>query len=205
MSHLGRWISAQVDGELAGIERDRILNHIAGCDACREEANTLRALKRRMTELGDSANEESIAGRIIELGRTDQDFATQIFGPPQIGRTAWQPPPAELSGWPKQSRLNWRVATGSAGTVLLTLGVLAFLLGGTQPDSSVPRVTPAVDAYWKQHSYDTGQAPAAGVGASNSSTGQGSQAGQSGPTGPGRLILPATQSPSDRSLHPSSP
>jgi anti-sigma factor RsiW len=199
MSHLGRWISAQVDGELAGTERDRVLNHIAGCEACREEANTIRALKRRMTELGDSANEESIAGRLIELGRSDQDFAAQIFGHPQFAPAPWQPQLSEPDGWPKHSRLSWRVATGSAGTVLLTLGVIAFLLGGSQPDRSVPRVTPAVDAYWKQHSYDTGQEPANGTAASHSSSGQ---------PGPSRLLLPATQSsgnPAARSLHPSYP
>jgi len=204
MSHLGRWISAQVDGELAGIERDRVLNHIAGCEACREEANTLRALKRRMTELGGSADEESIAGRLIELGRSDQDFAAQVFGDPnfgqsQFGRPLWQPQFAQLGDWPKQSRLNWRVATGSAGTVLLTLGVIAFMLGGSQPEHSVPRVTPAVDAYWKQHSYDTGQEPAAGIGTSRSPANR---------PGTGRLILPASQAPGNpnsRSLHPSSP
>jgi anti-sigma factor RsiW len=202
MSHLGRWISAQVDGELAGIERDRVLNHIAGCEACREEANTLRALKRRMTELGGSADEESIAGRLIELGRSDEDFAAQVFGDPPFGRMPWPPPPftdagSSLGSWPKHSRLGWRVATGSAGSVLLTLGVLAFLLGGSQPESSVPRVTPAVDAYWKQHSYDTGQEPANGDGASNA---------PAGPSHPGRLILPASQGAgSTRSLHPSSP
>jgi anti-sigma factor RsiW len=199
MTHLGRWLSAQVDGELAGIERDKVLNHIAGCEACREEANTLRALKRRMTELSGSADEESIAGRLIELGRSDQDFAAQIFGDAQFGRTPWQPQLAELDDLPRQPRLGWRVATGSAGTVLLTLGVLAFLLGGSHPDVPVPRVTPAVDSYWKQHTNDTGQEPATGVGASKS---------QSTLPKRGRLILPATQtpgSPSSRSAHPSFP
>ena len=61
MSHLGRWLSAQVDGELDGVERDRVLNHLAGCDACREEANALRVLKRRMTALGDSAAETRLS------------------------------------------------------------------------------------------------------------------------------------------------
>jgi anti-sigma factor RsiW len=199
MSHLGRWISAQVDGELAGTERDRVLNHIAGCEACRDEANTIRALKRRMTELSASADEESIAGRLIELGRSDQDFAPQIVGYPQFAGPPWQPQFSHVDGWPKQARLSWRVATGSAGTVLLALGVIAFLLGGSQPDSSVPKVTPSVDAYWKQHSYDTGQAPANGAAVGHSSAGQ---------SGPSRLILPATQSsgdPAARSLHPSYP
>src|SRR5262249_45918022 len=152
---LGRWLSAQVDGELRGVERDRVLNHIAGCEACREEANTIRALKRRMTELGDSTDEESIAGRLIELGRSDEDFAAQVFGPPLdhplFGRTPWQLQFAQPDSLPKQSRLKWRVATGSAGSVLLALSVLAFILGGSQPERSGPRVTPAVDVYWKQH------------------------------------------------------
>ena len=52
MTHLGRWLSALVDGELDDIERDRILNHLARCLPCRVEANELRALKRRVTEFG---------------------------------------------------------------------------------------------------------------------------------------------------------
>ena len=34
--------------------------------------------------------------REIELGRSDQDFATQIIGDPPFGRTAWQPQLTQL-------------------------------------------------------------------------------------------------------------
>jgi anti-sigma factor RsiW len=52
MSHLGDRISALVDGELSPAERDRAHAHLAGCAACRAEANQLRALKKRMRGLG---------------------------------------------------------------------------------------------------------------------------------------------------------
>jgi len=156
MSHLGHWLSAQVDGELDGVERDRVLNHIAGCSACRDEANALRALKRRMTAFGDSAGSNGIASRLMELARADADVTAPA--------APAAPVPAGLGS--RQPRLTWRVATGSAGSVLLAIGVIAFLLGGGSGgggpalrDRPVPKVTPAVDAYWTEHIYDTGQLP----------------------------------------------
>jgi|HubBroStandDraft_1064217.scaffolds.fasta_scaffold16884_5 hypothetical protein len=152
MSHLGRWLSAQVDGELDGVERDRVLNHLAGCEACRQEARALRALKRRMTALGDSAAETAIAGKLMELARSDQDLlATAIT-------SSW----GAMRAGTRQPRLSWRIATGSAGSALLAIGVIAFMLGGAQPNRPVPGVTPAVDAYWTEHIYDTGETPATG-------------------------------------------
>ena len=62
MSHLGRWLSALVDGELDGVERDRVLNHVAGCDACRQEANAMRALKRHLSR--------SLFNRLVEVPLT---------------------------------------------------------------------------------------------------------------------------------------
>ena len=47
MNHLGRWLTALVDGELDLQERDRVLNHLAGCQPCLREANAMRALKRQ--------------------------------------------------------------------------------------------------------------------------------------------------------------
>jgi hypothetical protein len=164
MSHLGRWLSAQIDGELDGIERDRVLNHIAGCDACRTEANALRALKRRMTALGDTASNTDIAGKLIELARSDGALAIPA------GKAAWTAARAPAKPAIRQPWLNWRIATCSAGSALLAIGVIAFMLGGVAPQNQpVPRVTPAVDAYWTEHIFDTGELPGTTAGLSQSS------------------------------------
>lgn len=173
MSHLGRWLSAQIDGELDGIERDRVLNHIAGCDACRSEANALRALKRRMTALGDTASNTAIAGKLIELARSDGAMAIPA------GRPPWTAARAPAVPALRQPWLTWRIATCSAGSALLAIGVIAFMLGGGGIPQSrpVPRVTPAVDAYWTEHIFDTGELPGTPAGLSQSSRQAGSSPG----------------------------
>src|ERR1700722_616215 len=154
MSHLGRWLSAQVDSELDGAERDRVLNPLAGCDTCREEANALRALKRRMTSFGAGVGDMAITSKLIELASASTEV---VAGP--TGKLSWPELPDPIGG-SRVPWLNWRVASYSAGSALLAIGVLAFMLGGSTASNPSPRVSPAVDAYWTQHSYDTGQAPA---------------------------------------------
>jgi Putative zinc-finger len=175
VSHLGRWLSALVDGELDGTERDRVLNHVAGCTACRQEANAMRALKRRLTALGDTCAETSIAGRLIELARGDEaNPAGAVFraaalpaGPsgPQPGRGA------------RHLRPGWKIATGSATSALLAIGAVAFVLGTASGQPPAPKVIPSVDSYLRQHSYDAGQAPA-GVTAPVGGTAAGGQASE---------------------------
>jgi hypothetical protein len=171
VSHLGRWLSALVDGELDGMERDRVLNHIAGCDACRQEANAMRALKRRLTALGETCAESPIASRLIELARSGEgssagsvrDWAT---GPTADLRLA-------TVRMPRQIRPAWKVATGSAGSALIAIAFAAFLLGSTSTGPPAPKVTPSVDSYLVQHSYDVGGEPGAPVGNAGGSTGGG--------------------------------
>ena len=163
MSHLGRWLSAQIDGELEGIERDRVLNHLAGCQACRHEANALRALKRRMTALGDSAADTAIARRLIERAQSEPDLVPDPPDPAQ-----WHLPPSvpdsrPRPSWSPQAWPGWKIATSVASSGLVTVGLLAFLLGGGQGNRPMPKVSPAVDSYWTQHSFDTGQKPATGA------------------------------------------
>lgn len=164
MSHLGIWLSAQIDGELDGIERDRVLNHLAGCEACRDEAVALRVLKRRMVALGDSAADSAIAGRLIERARSDQDLVAVAAGQPPRDDFGWLDRSRPVAGLgARQTWLTWRFATGSASTALAAIGVLAFMLGGSATGQPVPRVSPAVDSYWMQHSNDTGQRWATGA------------------------------------------
>jgi hypothetical protein len=174
VNHLGRWLSALVDGELDGTERDRVLNHIAGCAACRREANAMRALKRRLTALGDSCAEPPNTGRLIELARDDEENA----GPMRSGATSWSvdafDPPSGRGA--RQSRPGWKIATGSATGALLAIGVSAFLLGNGSGEPPVPKITPSVDSYLLQHSFDAGQLPAGSTPASGAAA-AGGQAG----------------------------
>lgn len=168
MNHLGRWLSALVDGELDGTERDRVLNHIAGCASCRQEANAMRALKRRLTALGDSSTESPITGRLIELAKGDEEIAAGM----RAGATSWSvaafdPPPGRRA---RQVRPGWKIATGSATSALLAIGVSAFLLGNGSGEPPVPKITPSVDSYLVQHSFDAGQEPAGSTPATGPAT-----------------------------------
>ena len=68
MSHLGDRLSALVDGELDGAERDRAHAHLAGCEQCRTEAAELRVLKQKLRELMTGAPAEAaMTSRLIAL------------------------------------------------------------------------------------------------------------------------------------------
>lgn len=157
MSHLGRWLSALVDGELDGEERDRVLNHVAGCEPCRQETNAMRALKRRLTALGETSADSAVAGRLIELGRGDHSVPASAAHGSLPSRSSQL---GLADRGPHQIRQGLRMAAGSAGGALLAIGLCAFLLGNTGSQPPAPKVTPSVDSYLLQHAYDAGVAPA---------------------------------------------
>ena len=189
MSHLGRWLTALVDGELAGAERDRVLNHIAGCAACRQEANAMRALKRRLTALGDACGDAPIASRLIELARSDHGaLAAGVYSTAPWPAAAFA---AQQGGGSRNTRLGWKIATGSATSALLAIGAIAFLLGSVSGEPPTPKVTPSVDSYLLQHSRDAGQEPARSASAGGTSAG--SQPG--GSTYWSQLVTPVMLDP----------
>ncbi|HSZ45977.1 MAG TPA: zf-HC2 domain-containing protein [Streptosporangiaceae bacterium] len=143
MTHLGQRLSALIDGELDGDDRDRVLGHLARCGWCRDEAAALRALKRRMNALGEAAAGSALTGRLMGLSaQSDDDIWPQPAG----------------AGFPfaahsrPESRASRYFLAGSVAVFLAGLGTAAFIAGGEpQAQAPAPKVTPSVDVLLLEH------------------------------------------------------
>jgi putative zinc finger protein len=151
VSHLGQRLSALIDGELNHQQRERVLAHLAHCEACRGEAAALRMLKQRMHALGEATADTALTDRLIAVAG--------VAGPapwrdrlPLLGRRM---PGAGRWRWPVRSLLVTGLAVAGLG-----VPAAAFMAGGGQQEPG-PSVTPAIDMYMLQHEISTGQAPAA--------------------------------------------
>ena len=158
MSHLGRRLSALIDGELDEADRDRVLTHLAGCDPCRREASALRMLKRRMNSLGGGLpdGDPDLTHRLMSLAS-----ASLAFGDPQSRDTAWLWPaafPVAVTG-PRELRLRRTTVAGAVAFLVVGLGAAAFAAGGGGDGVPGPSVTPAVDVFMLQHELITGETP----------------------------------------------
>ena len=189
MSHLGYRLSALVDGELSAAERDRVHAHLAGCEACRAEANQLRALKKRMRGLGEVPPDDALTQRLIAIAEPGPPVpprrrARRMNGPASRPRPGFGtapgggvPPSAGVApgaGVAPASRRPGRVlrtghrrprrrylALGVVSCVFAGLSVTAFTMGGDQQTPG-PRITPQVQLYSVQHAITTGQVPSGG-------------------------------------------
>ena len=159
MSHLGYRLSALVDGELSAAERDRVHAHLAGCEACRAEANQLRALKKRMRGLGEVPPDDALTQRLIALAEPGPPVparrrARQMNGP------ASRRPGQVLRTRHRRPRRRY-LALGVVSCVFAGLSVTAFTMGGDQQTPG-PRITPQVQLYSVQHAITTGLVPSGG-------------------------------------------
>jgi anti-sigma factor RsiW len=151
LTHLGQRLSALIDGELDGSERERVLLHMAKCGSCRDEVAALRMLKRRMNDLGEAAAGAGLTGRLMRL--RESGLADGM----QAAEAAWPPPPPP-GGWefPRQAGREQRAGryflTGSLVVFLAGLGTAAFIAGGEpQAQAPSPPVAPRVDVLVVPH------------------------------------------------------
>jgi anti-sigma factor RsiW len=141
MSHLGDRLSALVDGELDGAERDRAHAHLASCEPCRAEAAELRALKQTLhTLISDAPAEAAMTRRLVAL--------TGPGGPMPLRHG-------------RLRAVSGRRRTLMLGTVTLVVGLstVAFTVGGGSDAVPGPRITPPVEMYSVEHAITTGEVP----------------------------------------------
>jgi anti-sigma factor RsiW len=153
MSHLGQRLSALIDGELEGAERDRVLVHLARCEPCRDEAAALRTLKRRMSALGEAAADSAFTRRLVGLAQSGSPFAAGPGWP--AGGAATAARLARRGG--REIKPAWYVALGCSAIFLTSVGTAAFMAGS--PAQPGPRVTPNVDVFMAQYDVTTGLVP----------------------------------------------
>ena len=156
MSHLGDRLSALVDGELDGAERDRAYAHLASCEQCRTEAAELRALKQKLRAL--------ISGAPAEAAMTRRLIAMTGPGGPLPPRRRQLRPAARRETRRPGPRGPVRRRYLVLGTVslLVGLGTAAFTIGGSGEASPGPRITPPVEMYSVEHAITTGEVPFTG-------------------------------------------
>jgi hypothetical protein len=188
MSHLGRRLSALVDGELGDTERDQAHAHLVSCEECREEAAALRALKRRVRGLGEAPADSALTRRLMELealpdvdeprsrlpGATRARAALSAFsgattgaGPafdgfpvalPAAAAGAVAAPAGALAA--SRGRLHTRyLVAGAVAALAVGLGGAAFAAGGIDQHAPGPTVTPEVDSFNMQHAATFGESP----------------------------------------------
>jgi anti-sigma factor RsiW len=171
MSHLGDLLSALVDGELSGAERDRAYAHLAGCTQCRAEAAELRALKQKLRSLMTGAPAEAaLTRRLIAMTGPRGSLPPPrrplraVPGPRRAsesgGRgTRWSTRPGARRPRPAHRRRYLVLGTVS---LVVGLGTAAFSAGGGGQAAPGPRITPPVELYSVEHAIVTGEVPFAG-------------------------------------------
>jgi anti-sigma factor RsiW len=151
MSHLGNRLSALVDGELDGAERDRAYAHLARCEQCRTEVAELRVLKQKLSTLMTNAPAEAaMTKRLIAM--------TGPGGPMPPRRRGTRSSRRPGTRGPRSARRRRYLMLGTVSLVV-GLGTAAFSAGGGGEATPGPRITPPVEMYSVEHAITTGQVP----------------------------------------------
>ncbi|RAY14489.1 anti-sigma factor [Actinomadura craniellae] len=164
MNHLGERLTALVDGELDHDERDRALAHLASCQQCRTEAETLRRLKGRLRSFGtadEAAPSADLMSRLTGMAAMDVPAPQPVRSPRRTRRpvpagAVRRPPDQRPARRPARAAARRRayVAVGAAAVVFSTASYVAG--ADTEP---MPAVVPAFDRFSVEHGQTSGDVP----------------------------------------------
>jgi len=168
VSHLGRRLSALIDGEVSNDERDQMHAHLVGCEECRAEAAALRTLKRRVHGLGETPADGALTSRLIALAALGEPpparprflAASRVWGEAGDWHDHVSPFTGEDSeitsaastgrdrghGLVRPGHTKYMVAGAVAAALAVSLGAASFAAGGGG-QAPGPRVVPEVDVY----------------------------------------------------------
>lgn len=185
MSHLGEQLSALIDGELGGAERDDATAHLARCEQCRAEAAALRDLKRQLRALAEQSPEVAVAeadmvrrlmtmtgiGSTLPERRRFRSLAGSgvpgLSRPPARMRPLGPLGPRGPGGRSRPQgvrvlRRHRRYLVLGTVSIVVGLGTAAFSAGGGDAAPG-PKITPQMELYSEEHAITTGEVPLNGI------------------------------------------
>jgi anti-sigma factor RsiW len=162
--HLGKRLSAVVDGELDHPSRERALAHVAHCTECRAALEAERALKSRLAGAPDPRPSSDLRDRLLSLAGPGEPLPPTVSAVPSAGPAPLAPlipalPPPGRSrrlGGPSGRRDARRpggrgrayrtryVTAGALSVAGLMLGT-AFVAGGEPQQPGAPVLPPAAE------------------------------------------------------------
>jgi anti-sigma factor RsiW len=145
----GDLLSGLVDGELDHATRERVLSHLLGCGACQVEAETLRAIKTRLSWAGAETPLPSadLAARLLRMAVPGVEPVSPSRIPAGSARPVSVRPAGRAAGSARPRRTSRLRRRTVGGLVALGLSA-AFVLGGqsTPTNPQVP-VDPGTDQF----------------------------------------------------------
>jgi anti-sigma factor RsiW len=105
--HVRQWLSAYLDNELSNARRIQLEAHLAACDACTGELQTLRGLSSLLQESVAPApwlSQEQFAAIVME--RLPANTAPSSWRQ-MLWAVWWAAPPLALLGWVFQQLIAW--------------------------------------------------------------------------------------------------
>ncbi len=162
--HLGRRLSALIDGELDHDEREKVLGHLTSCDQCRAEADLMRGLKRCLGAMDTPAPGDALLQRLQAMGEPGGPLPPRPARLPGESRRPAVARPRDTRPRGRSSRSERRrmpraryLVAGAATLAVLGVGSAAFA-AGSEP-RSLPRVAPAVEQFAVEHALTSGDVP----------------------------------------------